>query len=311
MLFLLSDCCGHFEDAHSLRVHRHGVAAVHLASFLSEGRTCFGVVKNGRIAVLDTEPMTLRRALAEWGLDALRNRVQGAQATLLASEIRWLPPIPAPDKIICVGLNYFGHAEEAKMAVPDRPSLFVRFPSSQVGHEERVIRPAASNQFDYEAELAVVIGNPGRHIPEERALEFVAGYSCFAENSVRDWQSHTRQATPGKNFEASGAFGPWLVTPDEAPPLEAMEIVARLNGKEVQRDRVANMIFSVPRLIAYISTFTTLLPGDVIVTGTPAGVGFTRLPPVWLSSGDRFEVEIPGVGLLSNAVTDEHMTEGV
>ena len=191
------------------------------------------------------------------------------------------------------------------MPVPSRPSLFVRFTGSQVGHDEPVWRPRASAQFDYEAELAVVIGRSARHVPEERAHEFIAGYACFAENSVRDWQKHAAQATPGKNFAASGAFGPWLVTPDEAGPVERMDVIGRLNGREMQRDSAANMIFSVPQIIAYISTFTTLLPGDVIVTGTPAGVGFTRNPPVWLVPGDQFEVEITGVGTLRNPVIDE------
>jgi 2-keto-4-pentenoate hydratase/2-oxohepta-3-ene-1,7-dioic acid hydratase in catechol pathway len=167
------------------------------------------------------------------------------------------------------------------------------------------VRPRASHQFDYEAELAFVIAKHARHVREADAFSYVAGYSCFAENSVRDWQTHSRQATPGKNFEHSGAFGPWIVTPDEAGDIGAMEVVGRLNGREMQRDRVANMIFSIPQMLAYITTFTTLVPGDVIVTGTPAGVGFTRTPPVWLTPGDRFEVEITGVGTLSNDVIDE------
>jgi 2-keto-4-pentenoate hydratase/2-oxohepta-3-ene-1,7-dioic acid hydratase in catechol pathway len=168
-----------------------------------------------------------------------------------------------------------------------------------------VVRPHASPKFDYEAELAVVVGNAGRHIAEASAMDHVAGYSCFAENSVRDWQTHSRQATPGKNFERSGAFGPWLVTPDEAGAVERMEVIGRLNGREMQRDSAANMIFSVPKVLAYVSTFISLLPGDVIVTGTPAGVGFTRDPPIWLKPGDRFDVEITGVGVLSNPVVDE------
>jgi 2-keto-4-pentenoate hydratase/2-oxohepta-3-ene-1,7-dioic acid hydratase in catechol pathway len=221
------------------------------------------------------------------------------------SDVELLPPITNPDKILCIGLNYFEHVKEAKMAVPDRPSIFVRFPSAQVAHKQPVVRPRASSSLDYEAELAVIIGKAGRHIDESRADEYIAGYSCFAENSIRDWQTHSRQATPGKNFERSGAFGPWLVTPDEAGPIEAMEVIGRLNGEVMQRDFASNMIFSVPNLFAYASTFITLLPGDVIVTGTPAGVGFTRQPPVWLRPGDRFDVEITGVGVLSNPVVDE------
>ena len=275
------------------------------ASFMLEGRPAYGTVTGQEVRLLDGDARTLREALTLYGIDGLRARASQAGAAVSIDQIEWLPPITDPDKILCVGLNYFEHAKEAKMAVPDRPSIFVRFPAAQVGHLQPVVRPRASSKFDYEAELAVVIGKAGRHIDETRAFDYVAGYSCFAENSVRDWQTHSRQATPGKNFEDSGAFGPWLVTPDEAGPVEAMEVVGRLNGKVMQRDSAANMIFSVPSMLAYASTFITLLPGDVVVTGTPAGVGFTRDPPVWLTPGDRFEVDISGVGVLSNTVIDE------
>jgi 2-keto-4-pentenoate hydratase/2-oxohepta-3-ene-1,7-dioic acid hydratase in catechol pathway len=280
-----------------------------LASYVREGRAGFGVVGDDHVLDLTGSAPTLRTAIAQWGVAGLQERAAAARSVPLDS-VAWLPPITDPDKILCVGLNYHEHAREANMAIPERPSLFVRFASSQVGHLAPVVRPRASPKFDYEAELAVVIGKPGRHISEARALDHVAGYSCFAENSVRDWQTHSRQATPGKNFEGSGAFGPWLVTPDEAGAVERMEVIGRLNGREMQRDSAANMIFSVPQQIAYISTFTTLLPGDVIVTGTPAGVGFTRTPPVWLVPGDRFDVEITGVGVLSNPVIDEPVQEG-
>ena len=196
------------------------------------------------------------------------------------------------------------------MAVPSRPSVFVRFPGSQVGHKAPVWRPRASSQFDYEAELAVIIGSTARHVPESEADGLIAGYACFAENSVRDFQKHATQATPGKNFTASGAFGPWIVTPDEAGPVGNMDVIGRLNGQEMQRGSAANMIFSVSQIISYISSFATLLPGDVIVTGTPAGVGFTRNPPVWLVPGDVFDVEITGIGVLSNPVVDEPLLEG-
>lgn len=275
-----------------------------LASFRYRGREGFGVVEDRQVRDLSGEVPTLRHALAEWGLPGLRARAGGGTLVPLA-EIAWRPPITNPDKILCVGLNYHAHAAEANMPVPAKPSLFVRFPGAQVAHEESVQRPRASSQFDYEAELAVIIGRAGRHIAEGNAYDHVAGYACFAENSLRDFQKHATQATPGKNFEASGAFGPWLVTPDEAGPVEKMEVVGRLNGREMQRDSAANMIFSLPQLLAYISTFTTLLPGDVIVTGTPAGVGFTRKPPVWLQPGDVFEVDISGVGVLRNPVIDE------
>lgn len=275
-----------------------------LASFRHDGRDGFGIVHDDHVIDLSAGIATLREALAAWGVDGIRTRAGDGVARSLAA-IAWLPPIPAPDKIICVGLNYHEHAKEAGMAVPTRPSLFVRFPGAQVGHEAPVWRPRVSAQFDYEAELAVIIGKPARHVSADGAAAVIAGYACFAENSVRDWQKHATQATPGKNFEASGAFGPWLVTADEAGPVERMEVIGRLNGREMQRDSAANMIFSIPEIVAYISTFTRLLPGDVIVTGTPAGVGFTRKPPVFLLPGDIFEVEISGLGVLRNAVIDE------
>ena len=275
-----------------------------LASFKWQGRVGFGVVEKGRIRNLTGEVGGLREALERWGIDGLRERGRAPGVSVPLDEVDWLPVIPDADKILCVGLNYYDHAKEAQLEVPAHPSLFVRFPAAQVGHLAPVVRPRASHKFDYEAELAVVIGKAGRHISEANAHYHVAGFSCFAENSVRDWQVHSRQATPGKNFEHSGAFGPWLVTADEAGAVESMEVIGRLNGEVMQRDRAANMIFSVPQIIAYISTFVTLLPGDVIVTGTPAGVGFSRQPPVWLRPGDRFEVEVTNVGVLSNPVID-------
>ena len=276
-----------------------------LASFTHHGRDGFGIVRDDHALDLSGEVRTLRAALTQWGLPGIEARGKAGGVRVPIAELSWLPPIVDADKILCVGLNYHLHAKEAGMAVPTRPSLFVRFAGSQVAHGVPVVRPRASSQFDYEAELAVIIGKTARHAAEDRAEEYIAGYSCFAENSLRDWQKHATQATPGKNFAASGAFGPWLVTPDEAGPVAQMDVIGRLNGREMQRDSAANMIFTVPQLLAYISTFTTLLPGDVIVTGTPAGVGFTRTPPVWLIPGDVFEVEISGVGVLRNAVIDE------
>lgn len=276
------------------------------ASFHHQGRDGFGIVAGDHVVDLSREAPTLRAALEQWGSQGVCERARQATGPRIAlADITWLPPITHPDKAICVGLNFYEHAKEAKMAVPTHPSLFVRFASSQVGHRTAVVRPKASHQYDYEAELAVVIGKRGRNVAEADAQQYVFGYACFAENSVRDWQMHTRQATAGKNFFASGAFGPWIVTPDESGPVEKMDVIGRLNGKELQRDSGANMIFSVAQTIAYVTTFTELLPGDVLVMGTPAGVGFTRDPPLWLVPGDTFEVEITGVGTLTNPVVDE------
>jgi 2-keto-4-pentenoate hydratase/2-oxohepta-3-ene-1,7-dioic acid hydratase in catechol pathway len=279
-----------------------------LASFeTAQGRRGFGAVhKGGAIAPLDTaEVPTLRAALAAWGVAGLRDRAADARPSLAAGTFRWLPPITDPDKILCVGLNYRRHAEEAGMAIPQHPSMFVRFPGSQVGHDAPTVAPAASAQYDYEAELAVIVGRGGRNIAESDAMAAIAGYACFAENSVRDFQKHAAQATPGKNFDASGAFGPWMTTADEVPDPGRLEVIGRLNGEEVQREPVTNLIFPIARIVSYASSFARLLPGDVLVTGTPAGVGMARKPPRWLVPGDVFEVDIPGVGLLRNPVVAE------
>lgn len=279
-----------------------------LVSYAHQGRSSYGAVIGDAVLELSTPAApSLRDALAGEGIAGLKGRAEahsgGAKVPL--SAIRFLQPITQPDKILCVGLNYHLHAQEAGMAIPKNPSIFVRFPGAQVGHREPTVRPKASEQFDYEAELAVIIGRPARHVSQKDAMAYVAGYSCFAENSLRDWQKHAAQATPGKNFQASGAFGPWLLTADEIADPKTMEVIGRLNGKEMQRDSVANMIFSIPEMIAYMSTFIELLPGDVIVTGTPAGVGFTKKPPLFMKPGDMFEVECTGVGVLSNPVIDE------
>lgn len=279
-----------------------------LASFRHQGRRSFGLVTDA--GIVDLAPAAggrfagLKDALAAGALGDLTAAASG-RAALPFAAIEWLPPIPDSGKILCVGLNYRRHAEEAGMKVPTRPSIFVRFADSQVGHLQPVIRPFASEQFDYEGELAVVIGRRARHVSAEQALGVVAGYACFAENSVRDFQRHAAQATPGKNFTASGAFGPWLVTADEIPDPGRLMLTSRLNGEVVQRESTGDMIFSVPQLIEYLSTWTELQPGDVISTGTPSGVGLARKPPLWLKPGDRFEVEIEKIGTLANTVVDE------
>jgi 2-keto-4-pentenoate hydratase/2-oxohepta-3-ene-1,7-dioic acid hydratase in catechol pathway len=219
--------------------------------------------------------------------------------------IAFEPVIPEPDKIICIGINYEEHRAETGRPVVAYPTVFTRFFNTQVGHEQPIVRPRVSNNFDFEGELAVVIGKPGRAIPEARAFDHVAGYACYNDVSVRDFQSHTSQFTPGKNFVATGPFGPFLVTPDEVGPLGPQRIQTRLNGEVMQDARLDQMIFSVPKLIAYCSLWTELRPGDVIVTGTPGGVGARRDPPLWMKPGDEIVVEIEGVGQLVNRVVDE------
>jgi 2-keto-4-pentenoate hydratase/2-oxohepta-3-ene-1,7-dioic acid hydratase in catechol pathway len=222
-----------------------------------------------------------------------------------SAPVQLLPPIPEPDKILCVGINYVAHRDETGRSESAYPTLFTRFANTQVGHGQPLIRPLVSTEFDFEAELAVVIGKRGRHIPRENALSLVAGYSCYQDATLRDWQRHTSQFTPGKNFIATGGFGPWLLTADEVPDPSKLTVIGRLNGQEMQRSGTDLLIFDVPELIAYITAFTELVPGDVISTGTPGGVGSKRKPPVWMKAGDIFEVEVTGVGTLRNPVQDE------
>jgi len=280
-----------------------------LASWIHRGREGFGpVVENG---VVDAVPRlggrypTLRAVLTSGALPEVRKLTQGASADHGMDEVTWLPPIPHPEKILCVGINYVAHREETGRTESEYPTLFTRFANTQVGHGQPLIRPRESTDFDYEAELAVVIGRRGRHLGREDALSIVAGYSCYQDATLRDWQRHTSQFTPGKNFVATGGFGPWLVTADEIPDPSRLTVIGRLNGREMQRSGTDLLIFDVPELIAYITTFTELVPGDVISTGTPGGVGSKRTPPVWLRAGDVFEVEVTGVGILRNPVVDE------
>ncbi len=230
--------------------------------------------------------------------------LRGAEADFGLEEIGWLPPIPAPGKILCVGLNYAEHREETGgRGQHAHPTLFVRFADSLVGHRQPLRHPGVSDQYDYEAELAVVIGRTAFHLPAERAWDVVAGVSGFMDGSVRDFQFHTSQFTPGKNFLESGAFGPELVTTDEVRDgFDNRLIRCEVNGEERQRARLGEMIFSIPELLAYVSQWTVLRPGDVIATGTPGGVGFARKPPRFLRPGDRVVVEIEGIGRLENPV---------
>ena len=217
--------------------------------------------------------------------------------------VRLLPPVPLPPKILCVGLNYDDHLEESGLQKPTYPEIFGRFATSLIPHQEPIRRPHESSALDYESELAVVIGKPGRRIPHEQALDHVAGYSLFNDATLRDFQLRTPQWTMGKNFDGTGAFGPWLVTPDSVPPgASGLRLQGRLNGRVMQDASTDQLIFSVPSLIEMISVVMTLERGDVIITGTPGGVGAARHPPVFMQPGDIFEVEIEGIGVLTNPV---------
>ncbi len=280
------------------------------ASFTTSGRDSFGLVTDR--GIVDLGPRleakgihTLREALTAGMLAAAAESAMDEPVDALVSDVTFLPVIPDPSKIICVGLNYESHRLETGKPKADHPTLFVRYANTQVGHRQPLIKPMESDRFDYEGELAVIIGRQGRRIAERDALGHVAGYACYQDGSIRDWQGHSTQFTAGKNFPGTGGFGPWMATPDEIPDWDEMTLVTRVNGKELQNGRLDDLTYGVSALIAYISAFTPLVPGDVIITGTPAGVGFARKPPIYLRDGDTVEVEITGIGTLINPVIAE------
>ncbi|MDO9438103.1 fumarylacetoacetate hydrolase family protein [Hydrogenophaga sp.] len=278
-----------------------------LASFEHDGRATYGLVgADGRYlpapAAFQARLADLKAVIAAGELNALKTAAEAAGVSLAPDQVRLLPVIPNPGKLICVGLNYKTHVAETKRADSEHPSLFLRFNDSLAAHGETVQRPAFSERFDWEGELAFVIGKGGRHIAKENAFEHIAGYACFNDVSVRDWQRHTHQFTPGKNFPGTGPFGPALVTRDEVPDVTALQLQTRLNGTVVQNASVGDLIFDIPTIVAYISRFTPLSPGDVIATGTPGGVGDRREPPLYMKEGDVVEVEITGLGILRNPI---------
>jgi 2-keto-4-pentenoate hydratase/2-oxohepta-3-ene-1,7-dioic acid hydratase in catechol pathway len=220
--------------------------------------------------------------------------------------VKLLPVIPNPEKIVCIGLNYEAHRLEAKRAETQFPTVFPRWPTSQTSHGATIPLPPESVQLDFEGEIALVIGKGGRRISKEASWSHIAGYAPYNDASIRDWQYHTTQWGAGKNFDGTGAFGPWMVTRDEVKDGQRLELVTRLNGEEVQRGNTDQLIFSIPVLINYISSFMTLKPGDVIVTGTPSGVGVKREPQLFMKAGDRIEVDIAGIGRLENTVATEN-----
>jgi 2-keto-4-pentenoate hydratase/2-oxohepta-3-ene-1,7-dioic acid hydratase in catechol pathway len=282
-----------------------------LVSFVAENGPGYGVVKDGGVIDLrlrrrfgDRLPR-LRDLLSAGALPEAERVAREAAPDFPLEGLQLAPVIPDPDKIICVGMNYRDHVAEVGRTVTEKPALFARFAGSQVGHLQPLVKPAVSDEFDYEGELAVVIGRQGRHIPAEHALEYVAGYSCYNEGSVRDWQRHTSQFLAGKSFAGTGAFGPWLVTAHEIPDPSRLTLETRLNGKVVQHTTTDLMITTVPEQIAYISTMLPLLPGDVIVSGTPGGVGVKRSPQLFMRPGHVAEVEISGIGVLRNPVIAE------
>ncbi len=271
------------------------------------GRTTWGVVDQDSFrdvgAVLAGRYADLKAAIVA-GLAGVAEAAASAVATPIA-DIEWLPVVPNPDKILCVGLNYEMHRQETGRSEVENPTIFARYANSQIGHLAPIVRPKVSTDLDYEGELAIIIGKPGRYISRDEALSHVAGYAIYNDGSIRDFQRHTHQFTPGKNFPDTGAFGPWMMTPDELGPLPDLRIQTRLNGQVVQDATFGQMIFDIARQIEYCSSFTRLEAGDVIASGTPGGVGAKRNPPLWMKPGDIVEVEIDKLGTLRNLIVDE------
>jgi 2-keto-4-pentenoate hydratase/2-oxohepta-3-ene-1,7-dioic acid hydratase in catechol pathway len=281
-----------------------------LVSFRHAGASKFGAIVDG--GIVDLSARTTQGDKARWsGLRELLAAQMLPEIAALAKgppdlkldDVELLPVIPNPDKILCIGLNYASHVGEVGRELPKVPSVFSRLHNTLVAPGGDIVRPKASVAFDFEGELAVIIGERCRHVPRARALSVVAGYTCFLDGSVRDFQKHS--VTAGKNFPATGPLGPWMVTADVVEDPQRLELVTRLNGDVVQRDTTDHMIFDVATIIEYLSTVTWLEPGDVIATGTPDGVGLGRTPPLWMKNGDKVEVEISGIGTLSVNVIDE------
>jgi 2-keto-4-pentenoate hydratase/2-oxohepta-3-ene-1,7-dioic acid hydratase in catechol pathway len=283
-----------------------------LASYLVGGRPHYGVVTEDGIIDLTrrigSACPTLRHLVAADALASAVAAVAGAAPDFPADRVAFVPPIPAPEKIWCIGVNYMDRNAEYKdrSELPRYPSLFARAPTSVVGHGQPIVRPRVSSELDYEGEIVLVIGRQGRHVPRERAFEHIFGLTLCNEGSVRDWLRHGKfNVTQGKNFDRSGSIGPWIVTADELDPRQPIEVTTRVNGETRQHDSTARLMFPFDYLIAYLSTFATLKPGDVIATGTPTGAGARFDPPRWLEPGDVVEVEAPGIGILRNTVVDE------
>lgn len=292
-----------------------------LISFEEDGVAKIGVLRGGDsneyvdLSLVDPSlPMDMTALLKmEGGLQAAAEAAEHVPTSacnlltgLHGHGFKYLPLIPHPGQIICMGLNYADHAAEGGHSRPEYPSFFMRGPNSLIGHGQPIVRPKASPNLDYEAELAVVIGKRAKHLTKANALDCVAGYTCFNDGSIRDYQRKTGQWTIGKNFDKTGAFGPWLVTPDELPAGAAgLRIQSRLNGKIMQDSNTGLFLWDVVEALCIITECMTLEPGDVIITGTPAGVGYARKPPVWMAPGDVCEIEIDGIGVLRSTIADE------
>ena len=280
-----------------------------LASFVVQGRSTYGVVEGDQVIDLESVKPAfgtdLKQAIANNRLGELTHTVLASLPRIPLTEVIFLPVIPNPGKVLCIGINYATHVRETGREMPTYPMIFTRFADSQTAHLQPITRPKASHKLDFEGELAVVIGKAARHVKQSDALDYVDGYACYNDGSVRDWQKHTIQFVPGKNFPNTGGFGPWMVTSDEIGDPQDLELTTRLNGEVMQHTSTSDMIFDVCKLIEYCSTFTELAPGDVIVSGTTGGVGAFREPPIWMKPGDEVEIEIARIGILRNHIVDE------
>ena len=276
-----------------------------LLSFFADGKEFFGAVSGDGVVTLNKRirQPNLAAALVAGKMEAMRKAAQEAKPDRRLADVKFLPAIPQPGKILCAGINYRSHAAETGRELPMQPSMFARFTDTLVGHDGEMIRPTVSDNFDFEGELALVIGKGGRHIKAVDALDHVAGYTCFVDGSVRDYQKFS--VTSGKNFPDTGPLGPWIVTTDEIPDPSKLTLTTRLNGTQVQHSPTDLLIYSIPQIIAFCSDFTVLSPGDVIATGTPEGVGHSRKPPLWMKAGDVLEVEISSIGTLRAYIVDE------
>lgn len=280
-----------------------------LISFEFQGSSSYGAIINGQVVDLGkhfgARAQDLKALIAAGLLTEAAGAAPSLRPVAPLAGVQLLPVIPNPGKIVCVGLNYGEHVRETGREITESPTLFLRVAESQVAHGEAIMLPPESVKLDYEGEIVIIIGKGGRRITELDAWSHIAGYSCYNDGSIRDWQTSTPQWTAGKNFWRTGGFGPWMVTADEIAPGQTMTLVTRLNGSEMQRATTDMLIHSIPRQIAYISTFTPLAPGDVIVTGTPGGVGAKRTPPVFMKAGDVVEIEVDAIGVLRNTVQAE------
>ncbi len=269
------------------------------------GAPALGVVSGDQVIDVAAAATSLAQALEPAGLDAIHKRLDGAGPGHAVADVEPLLPLETAMRVFCVGQNYVEHIREMDLEMPDYPSIFMRTHASFAPHGAPIVKPAVSDEYDYEGELTVVMGRPARHVTEADALDYVAGYTIMNEGSVRDWQRRVAQVTPGKNWERSGALGPWIATADEIPDPAALTLETRVDGDVRQHTSTGDMVFSIPHLISYISTFCQLMPGDMISTGSPSGAAAGFKPPRWLKPGETLEIEISGIGTLRNKVVAE------